>query len=47
MVIPTAGGYGWHIEDTVGIHLQTVRVAAEMARTWPIPALRGDGEEGK
>ena len=35
-----AGGYGRNIEDTVEIHLQTVRIAAEMARTWPAPAPR-------
>jgi len=28
-----SGGYGRQIEDTVDIHLQTVRIAAEMART--------------
>jgi hypothetical protein len=27
-----AGGYGRRIEDTVDIHLQTVRIAAEIAR---------------
>jgi len=29
-----AGGYGRHTEDTVAIHLQTVRIAAEMAPHW-------------
>jgi len=33
-----AGGYGRRVEDTVGIHLQTVRIAAEMAPTWPVLA---------
>jgi acetoin utilization deacetylase AcuC-like enzyme len=28
-----AGGYGLHLEDTVEIHTQTVRVAAEMGKT--------------
>ncbi|MFN2270002.1 MAG: histone deacetylase [Anaerolineae bacterium] len=32
----TAGGYGRHIQDTVDIHLQTVRVAAEAAQEWPL-----------
>jgi acetoin utilization deacetylase AcuC-like enzyme len=40
-----AGGYGRRVEDTVEIHLQTVRIAAEMARTWPTPAQRGDRQE--
>jgi len=29
-----AGGYARRMEDTVDIHLQTVRIAAEMARIW-------------
>ena len=29
-----AGGYGRHVEDTVKIHTQTVRVAAGMAQSW-------------
>jgi acetoin utilization deacetylase AcuC-like enzyme len=29
-----AGGYGRRVEDTVDIHLQTVRIAAEMAGDW-------------
>ncbi len=29
-----AGGYGRNVEDTVEIHLQTVRIAAEMAPNW-------------
>ena len=37
--IPTAtaiaGGYGRWIEDTVSIHLQTVRIATEMCEAWP------------
>jgi acetoin utilization deacetylase AcuC-like enzyme len=32
-----AGGYGRRLEDTVEIHLQTVRIAAQVARTWPPP----------
>jgi acetoin utilization deacetylase AcuC-like enzyme len=32
-----AGGYGRHVEDTVDIHLQTVRIAAELAARWPLP----------
>ena len=34
----TAGGYGRRIRDTVDIHVQTVRIAAEMAQEW-----RSDG----
>ena len=30
-----AGGYGRFIQDTVEIHTTTVRIAVEMARTWP------------
>jgi acetoin utilization deacetylase AcuC-like enzyme len=30
----TAGGYGRRTQDTVDIHLQTVRIAAEMAQEW-------------
>ncbi len=37
-----AGGYGQRVEDTVEIHLQTVRIAAEMAPVWPTPARRGE-----
>jgi acetoin utilization deacetylase AcuC-like enzyme len=37
-----AGGYGRWIEDTVEIHLQTVRIAAEMAGRW-----RGSAEMNK
>jgi acetoin utilization deacetylase AcuC-like enzyme len=33
-----AGGYGRKVEDTAEIHLQTVRIAAEMAPTWPRPS---------
>jgi acetoin utilization deacetylase AcuC-like enzyme len=32
----TAGGYGRRIEDTVDIHLQTVRIAAEVAQRWQV-----------
>ncbi len=31
VAVVLAGGYGRHVEDTVDIHLQTVRLAAEMA----------------
>jgi acetoin utilization deacetylase AcuC-like enzyme len=40
-----AGGYGRRVEDTAEIHLETVRIAAEMAPTWPLPARRGAREE--
>lgn len=40
-----AGGYGRRVEDTVDIHLQTVRIAAEMAPTWPVPVQRRGREE--
>jgi acetoin utilization deacetylase AcuC-like enzyme len=33
-----AGGYGRRVEDTVDIHLATVRTAVEMAPAWPRPA---------
>lgn len=40
-----AGGYGRRVEDTVDVHLQTVRIAAEMAETWPTgPTARRRGE---
>jgi acetoin utilization deacetylase AcuC-like enzyme len=42
-----AGGYGRHIEDTVEIHLQTVRIAAEVARAWLAPVTRRDREEAR
>lgn len=42
-----AGGYGRRLEDTVEIHLQTVRIAAEMAGTWPAPARRRDGGKSR
>jgi acetoin utilization deacetylase AcuC-like enzyme len=32
-----AGGYGRRVEDTVDIHLATVRISAEMAARWPVP----------
>jgi acetoin utilization deacetylase AcuC-like enzyme len=38
-----AGGYGRSIEVTVEAHLQTVRLAAEMAATWPKPAAQRNG----
>jgi acetoin utilization deacetylase AcuC-like enzyme len=31
-----AGGYGRNIQDTVDIHLQTVRIAAAMAKRWAV-----------
>jgi len=34
VVTVTAGGYARRIRDTVEIHLQTVRIAAEIAETW-------------
>jgi acetoin utilization deacetylase AcuC-like enzyme len=37
VAVALAGGYGRQVEDTVEIHLQTVRIAAEMAATWPVP----------
>jgi acetoin utilization deacetylase AcuC-like enzyme len=47
VVVLMAGGYGRRMEDTVEIHLQTVRIAAEAARTWPAPAMRWDREEAR
>jgi acetoin utilization deacetylase AcuC-like enzyme len=35
VVTVMAGGYGRSVQDTVDIHLQTVRIAAEMAATRP------------
>ena len=35
VAVVMAGGYGRRIADTVEIHLQTVRIAAEMADAWP------------
>jgi acetoin utilization deacetylase AcuC-like enzyme len=35
VAISTAGGYGRCIQDTIDIHLQTVRIAAKMAQRWP------------
>ena len=32
-----AGGYGRRVEETVDIHLMTVRISAEMAARWPVP----------
>lgn len=32
-----AGGYGRRVEETVDIHLATVRITAEMAARWPVP----------
>jgi acetoin utilization deacetylase AcuC-like enzyme len=32
-----AGGYGRRVEDTVEIHLETVRIAAEVAEGWCTP----------
>ena len=38
VAVVMAGGYGQYIQDTVEIHTQTVRIAAEMAPGWPRPA---------
>jgi len=35
VAVAMAGGYGRRIKNTVDIHLQTVRIAVEVARTWP------------
>lgn len=35
MATTIAGGYGRRVQDTVEIHLQTVRIAVEMTTTWP------------
>jgi acetoin utilization deacetylase AcuC-like enzyme len=35
VAIVLAGGYGRQVEDTVDIHLQTVRIAASFAGAWP------------
>jgi acetoin utilization deacetylase AcuC-like enzyme len=37
VAVVMAGGYSPRVEDIVDIHLQTVRVAAEMAPGWPVP----------
>jgi acetoin utilization deacetylase AcuC-like enzyme len=37
VAVVMAGGYSTRVEDLVDIHLQTVRVAAEMAPSWPLP----------
>jgi acetoin utilization deacetylase AcuC-like enzyme len=37
VAVTMGGGYGRRVEDTVDIHLQTVRLAAKEARTWPVP----------
>jgi acetoin utilization deacetylase AcuC-like enzyme len=41
-----AGGYGRRVEDTVEIHLQTVRIAAEVAETWLAGAVRECCQQG-
>jgi acetoin utilization deacetylase AcuC-like enzyme len=38
VTVVLAGGYGRHLEETAAIHLQTVRIAAEMAPDWRQPA---------
>jgi acetoin utilization deacetylase AcuC-like enzyme len=38
VAVVMGGGYGRRVEDTVEIHLQTVRIAAEAAATWPVPS---------
>jgi acetoin utilization deacetylase AcuC-like enzyme len=35
VAVTMGGGYGRQVEDTVDIHLQTVRIAAQAAKTWP------------
>ena len=40
VAVVMAGGYSPRVEDIVAVHLQTVRVAAEMAPGWPAPARR-------
>ncbi|MFN2290230.1 MAG: histone deacetylase [Anaerolineae bacterium] len=37
VAVVMAGGYGRRVEDTVDIHLATVRISAEMAARWPVP----------
>jgi acetoin utilization deacetylase AcuC-like enzyme len=37
VAVVMAGGYSPRVEDIVDIHLQTVRVATEMAPSWPLP----------
>jgi acetoin utilization deacetylase AcuC-like enzyme len=37
VVVLMAGGYGRRVKDTVDIHLQTVRIAAEVAEAWSTP----------
>jgi acetoin utilization deacetylase AcuC-like enzyme len=48
VAVVMGGGYARDAEDTVDIHLQTVRIAAEMAPTWPrpgpLPAPRRPGD---
>jgi acetoin utilization deacetylase AcuC-like enzyme len=47
VAIVMAGGYGRRVQDTVDIHFQTVRIAAEMPGTWPTGSAgsrRGGGE---
>jgi acetoin utilization deacetylase AcuC-like enzyme len=39
VIVTMAGGYGREIRDTVDIHEQTVRIAAEVARGWPAPVV--------
>jgi acetoin utilization deacetylase AcuC-like enzyme len=34
VAVVMGGGYGRHVQDTVDIHLQTVRIAAELAPSW-------------
>jgi len=37
VAVVMAGGYSRRVEDIVDIHLQTVRLAAEMATAWAVP----------
>jgi acetoin utilization deacetylase AcuC-like enzyme len=46
VAVVMAGGYSPRVEDIVDIHLQTVRLAAEMAPAWPVPGrARTPGQE--
>lgn len=47
VAVVMGGGYGRHVQDTVDIHLQTVRIAAELAPSWndSIPPTGGINHE--
>jgi acetoin utilization deacetylase AcuC-like enzyme len=38
VAVVMGGGYGRRVEETAEIHTQTVRIAAEAAMRWPLPA---------